>query len=125
MPSETTQSIEITGPTLALAQKLMFWAVGTAPGLGFQLRITGQSGGEWLDDSLNPSAGVQELGWLLQNRAALNNFRNLWIGVLGRQIVASGTSFDEVYQDVSRRGLADVLIEYVPAEPSKWDHLIA
>ena len=75
--------------------------------------------------STNPDAGVREARWLAENQRALQNYRNLWIGVLGDAIVASGASFDEVYDDVAKRGMADVLIQHVPDNPDKWSHLIA
>ena len=87
--------------------------------------VKDEIGHNWLLDSLNPMAGVRELKWLSENLHLLQNYRNQWIGVFGEEIVASGTSFDKVYEQAAARGLADVLIEYIPDEPSKWDRLIA
>lgn len=74
----------------------------------------------------NANAGLGELRWLLQNKHRLSrDFGGLWVAVLYEGIVASGSSFDEVYRDLCARGVRDALIEHIPDDPNQWDRLVA
>ncbi len=73
----------------------------------------------------NAQAGVEELAWLEENENTLGTFAGRWIAILGQQIVASGDSFDEAYDEACRLNLSDTLIVPVPEHPGETPDLIA
>lgn len=72
----------------------------------------------------NPRAGMKELAWFEDNQKALVRFAGRWIAIVGQEVIASGETFDEVYDEASKLNYSDMLILPVPKEPGEDRYLI-
>jgi hypothetical protein len=57
-----------------------------------------------------------EIGWLVENRTALETYRGEWLLIFGRLLVAHSTDFAEIRQAIANRGIRSPFVYYVPAE---------
>ena len=73
----------------------------------------------------NPRAGIEELAWFEDNQKGLVRFAGRWIAIVGQEVIASGETFDEAYDEASRLNYSDMLILPVPKEPGEDRYLIA
>jgi hypothetical protein len=78
----------------------------------------------WKPDP-NPLAGIRELSWFERNLPGLQQYAGLWIAIVGEEVLANGGSFEEVYDKVRARNLADALIVPVPENVAEERYLIA
>ncbi len=69
--------------------------------------------------------GFEEMEWLRTNRNKLTNYRGLWVAIVKQSVVASDTSFDQVYQSLVTRNIRDAFVTYVPTDADKWDYVVA
>lgn len=79
--------------------------------------------GQW-QRRLDPTIGLSDLQWFQDNVRQLAGRERQWVGILGRQIVASGNSFAEVRDHLARDGVRDALIVRVPANVGRREYFI-
>jgi hypothetical protein len=73
----------------------------------------------------NPRAGIDELAWFDDHQADLVRFAGRWIAIVGQEVISSGDTFDEAYDEASRLNYSDMLILPVPKSPGDDYYLIA
>jgi hypothetical protein len=56
------------------------------------------------------------MGWLVENRAALEAYRGEWLLISGRLLVAHSGDFAEIRQAIANRGIRSPFVYYVPGE---------
>ncbi len=66
-----------------------------------------------------------DLEWVLGDPPVLRPLRGQWIAVVERTVVASGTSADDVVDDLVEQGISDALLMQVPTERELRSYLIA
>lgn len=57
-----------------------------------------------------------EMGWLVENRAALETYRGEWLLISGRLLVAHSAEFTEIRQAIANLGMVSPFVYYVPAK---------
>lgn len=71
-------------------------------------------------------SGERELAWYLRNRQQLSgSFKNRWIAIRNQAVIASGTSFQQVYQVLVNEKINNALVQFVPSYPGADDTLVA
>ena len=73
----------------------------------------------------NAHAGVEELAWFEEHQGELVGFAGRWIAILGQQVIASGDTFGEAYDEACRLNHSDMLILPVPRHPGEDRYFIA
>lgn len=66
-----------------------------------------------------------DLEWVLADPPVLRPLRGQWIAVIERAVVASGTTADDVVDDLVEQGISDALLMQVPTERELRSYLIA
>ena len=73
----------------------------------------------------NPQAGIREAAWLCQNESRVANEEQPWVAVLGNGIVARGSSFEAVYEQLKRQNIRDALVARVRPRNERRPYRIA
>ena len=125
MVADTTQRwIEQDSDSVAhLAEGGWLWRTGIMSLQTLMVALP-RHGAAWAPQP-NPQAGIREAAWLCQNESGVANEEQPWIAVLGNAIVARGSSFEAVYQQLREQNIRDALVSRVRPRNGQRPYRIA
>ena len=82
---------------------------------------TKSSSGPWIDNAPRSYDAL----WYERNLPRLSNYAGLWVGIRNQRVVASASSFQGVFQQLSAINLERAFVTRVPQKISERTYLIA